>query len=117
MLIICEESLPEAYLVVLAPDSRPRPEAALARCLAQAAHSNRPAVWVDCRLLDTMSATAGRLLRHLHHCLRQRQAQLVLCHVSEALAGCLRAAGALPTAGFAVATGLDEAAHGRLLAR
>lgn len=76
---------------------------------------------VDCRLLDSLSATAGRLLHRLlhclHYCLRQRQAQLVLCHVSEALASCLRTAGAIPAAGFAVATGLDEAASGRLLAQ
>lgn len=116
MLIIYQALLPEAYLLVLASGGRPHAEAELARSLAQAASCNRPAVWVDCRLLDTLSATAGRLLRRLHHCLGQRQAQLVLCHVSEALAGCLRTSGAIPAAGFAIATSLDAAGSGRLLA-
>lgn len=114
MLVIHQALLPDAYLVVLASGTCPHAEAELAHSLAQAATCNRPAVWVDCRLLNTLSVTAGRLLRRLHHCLRQRQAELVLCHVSEDLANSLRTAGAIPTTGFAVADGLDEAADGRL---
>lgn len=110
MLIVHQELLPEAYLLVLASSSTAPTEAELAHYLGQAAQSNCPAVWIDCRLLDTLSPLAGRLLRRLHHCLRQRHAQLVLCRVSDGLAHCLRAIGAVPATGFMLADSLDEAA-------
>jgi hypothetical protein len=110
MLIVYQEELPEAYLLVLAAGGAVRPEAELAYHLGRAVQSGRLAVWIDCRLLDTLSPLAGRLLRRLHHCLRQRQAQLVLCRVSEGLASCLQAAGAVPGPGLVLADSLDEAA-------
>ncbi|GEM_PF-1402323 len=110
MLIVYQELLPEAYLLVLASNGAASAEAELAYHFGQAAQSGRPAVWIDCRLVDTFSPLAGRLLRRLHYCLRQRQAQLVLCRVSDGLAHCLQAAGAVPTTGFVLVNSLDEAA-------
>lgn len=110
MLLVYQELLSEAYLLVLASGGAALTEAELAHHLGQAAQSNCPAVWIDCRLLETLSPLAGRLLRRLHYCLHQRQAQLVLCRVSDGLAHCLRAAGAVPATGFVLADSFDEAA-------
>ena len=87
-MIVYHELLPEAYLLVLAADPTPgpAPEAELAAQLRQAARSDKPAVWVDCRLLPTLSRPAARLLWACHHRLRRRRARLVLCRVSEPLA-------------------------------
>ena len=87
-MIVHYELLPEAYLLVLAanPTPGPAPEAELAAQLRQAARSGKPAVWVDCRLLPTLSRPAARLLWACHHRLQRRRAQLVLCRVSEPLA-------------------------------
>jgi hypothetical protein len=64
-MIVYHELLPEAYLLVLAADPTPGlvPEAELAALLRQAARSGKPAVWVDCRLLPTLSRPAGALPR------------------------------------------------------
>ena len=85
MMIVYKELLPQAYLLVLAYDPTTS-DLALARQLACALRSGKPAVWVDCRLLTTFSATAIRLLHACHRSLQQRQAQLVLCRVPEHLA-------------------------------
>jgi hypothetical protein len=90
MLIVHHELLPEIYLLVLAPDPAAPSEFELAHHLGCAARSGKPAVWVDCRLVATMSATAARLLWACHHRLRQRGAQLVLCRVSATLEQLLR---------------------------
>jgi len=90
MLIVHHELLPEIYLLVLAPDPADASELELAHHLGCAARSGKPAVWVNCRLVDTMSATGAQLLWACHHRLRQRGAQLVLCRVSAALRQQLR---------------------------
>jgi anti-anti-sigma regulatory factor len=87
-MIVYHELLPEAYLLVLAADPKPGPvpEAELAAQLRQAVRSGKAAVWVDCRLLTTLSRPAARLLWACHHRLRRRCARLVLCRVSGPLA-------------------------------
>lgn len=106
MMIVYHELLPQAYVLVLAPDPAATSELELAQQLSHAVQSGKPAVWVDCRLLSTLSATAVRLLRACHHRLQRRQAQLVLCRVSAALARALRQA----SADLCLAPTFDEAA-------
>lgn len=111
MLIVHHELLPEIYLLVLAPDPATPSELELAHHLGCAARSGKPAVWVDCRLVDAMSATAARLLWVCHHRLRKRGAQLVLCRVSAPLAQQLNQhcpSGAAPD--LHLVNSLDEAA-------
>ena len=103
-MIVYHELLPQAYVLGLAPS--PALEGALAQQLRRAERSGKAAVWVDCRLLTSLSAGAVRLLHACHHRLRQRQAQLVLCRVSGALAGTLRQA----SADLGLAPTFDEAA-------
>lgn len=86
ILIVYQALLPDAYLLVLAPDPATASELELAQHLSAAAQSGQPAVWVDCRLLATVSATAARLLAACHYRLRQRGAELVLSRVSARLA-------------------------------
>ena len=109
-MIVYHELLPEAYLLVLAanPTPDPVPEAELAAQLHQAVRSNKPAVWVDCRLLPTLSRPAARLLWACHHRLRRRQARLVLCRVSETLAQALEQAHG-PASELCQVLSLDEA--------
>ena len=111
MLIVHHELLPEIYLLVLAPDPAAPSEFELAHHLSCAARSGKPAVWVDCRLVATMSATAARLLWACQYRLRRRGAQLVLCRVSAALAQQLRQHGPSGTApDLHLVDSLDEAA-------
>jgi len=86
MLIIHHEVLPDAYLLVVASDPATTSELELAQHLSAAAQSGKPAVWVDCRLLATLSPTAARLLAACHYRLQQRGAELVLGRVSAQLA-------------------------------
>ena len=86
MLIVHHELLPEIYLLVLAPDPASPSELELAHHLSCAVRSGKPAVWVDCRLVDMLSPTAARLLWACHYRLQRRGAHLVLCRVSAALA-------------------------------
>ncbi|GAA4502177.1 hypothetical protein GCM10023172_25170 [Hymenobacter ginsengisoli] len=85
MLIAYYELLPQAYLLVPAHDPTTS-ELPLAWQLRCAMRSGKRAVWVDCRLLHTLSATAIRLLHACHRRLQRQQAQLVLCHVPARLA-------------------------------
>ena len=85
MLIVYHELLPQAYLLILAHDPTTS-ELPLAWQLKRAMRSGKPAVWVDCRLLHTLSGTAIRLLLACHRCLQRRHAQLVLCRVPPYLA-------------------------------
>lgn len=71
MTVAYHDAFPEGYLLVLAPGEDP--EASLAHHLARACGSGKPAVWVDCRLLDTLSATATWLLWACQHRLQRRQ--------------------------------------------
>ncbi len=90
MLIIHHEVLSDAYLLVVAPDPATTSELELAQHLSAAAQSGKPAVWVDCRLLTTVSPTAARLLAACHYRLQQRGAELVLGRVSAQLARTLQ---------------------------
>lgn len=110
MLIVHQELLADSYLLVLAPDPANPSEIELAQQLSCAVRSGKPAVWVDCRLLHTMSATAVRLLCACHFRLRQRGAQLVLCRVSAALAQVLHQLCAGPEPAWQLVDSLDEAA-------
>lgn len=109
-MIVYHELLPEAYLLVLATDPTPgpAPEAELAAQLRQAVRSGKPAVWVDCRLLPTLSRPAARLLWACHHRLRRRHARLVLCRVSAALGEALAQAHG-PAGELCQVLSLDEA--------
>lgn len=106
MMIVYHELLPQAYVLGLAPDAASPSEQALAQQLSHAEHSGKAAVWVDCRLLTSLSARAIHLLHACHHRLRRRQAQLILCRVSGALAHTLRQA----SADWCLAPTFDEAA-------
>ena len=105
-MIAFRELLPTAYLLVLAPGPPDPREQALAHELRQAAGSGRAAVWVDCRLLPTLSCRAVRLLRAWHGRLRASHTRLVLCRVPEHLAQSLP-----PAAGPAQVFTLAEAAR------
>jgi hypothetical protein len=61
MLIVYHELLPQAYLLGLAPDPAATSERALAQHLRHALQSGKAAVWVDCRLLTSLSPAAVRL--------------------------------------------------------
>jgi hypothetical protein len=99
MLVIHHEALAEGYLLVLAPDPANPSVLELADYLRRACHSGKPAIWVDCRLLDTVSTVAAQLLWACHCRLRKRRIQLVLCRVSERLEQSLRQAIDRPTPG------------------
>jgi hypothetical protein len=109
MLVVYHELLPDIYLLILAPGSATGSELALAHHLSRAARSGKPAVWVDCRLLDTISPTAARLLWACHHRLQQRGAQLVLCSVSARLVERLNQLCTGPKADMCLVSSLDEA--------
>lgn len=83
MIVAYHEAFPAGYLLVLAPGKET--DAGLAHHLDRACRSGKPAVWVDCRLLNTVSATAAWLLWACQLRLRRRQARLVFCNVSAGL--------------------------------
>ncbi|WP_201980717.1 STAS domain-containing protein [Hymenobacter rubidus] len=83
MTTVYHELLPESYLLILAPSPSNAPEAALAHSLHCAKRSGKPAVWVDCSLLNSLSEEAAGLLWASHHELQQKHAQLVLVHVPD----------------------------------
>jgi hypothetical protein len=86
-MVIFHDILHERTVLVLASDtSHPGPaEAELARHLDQAYHSGRP-VWIDCRLLDAISAPTVWLLGACQRRLHRRRRPLVLCHVAPRVA-------------------------------
>jgi anti-anti-sigma regulatory factor len=103
MMIVHHELLPDSYLLILAADLADSSEQELARHLSYAARSDKPAVWVDCRLLDVLSTKAARLQR--------RNAQLILCRVSERLEQVLQRVGAHPASTLCLVPTLDDAAE------
>lgn len=111
MMVVYHEALPESYLLVLAPSSTDPWASELARYLGRACRSGKPAVWVDCRLLDTLPAAAARLLWASHLRLHRRHVQLVLCRVSEALEQTLRRVSAGPGPDLCLVPTLDDAAE------
>jgi anti-anti-sigma regulatory factor len=106
-MVLFHEKLPDGYLLVLAPDANATAltEAGLAEHLDRACRSGQP-VWVDCRLLDTVSATAAWLLWACHHRLRRRRMALVLCRVSQRVERVLREA--FQGADLCLAASLDD---------
>lgn len=83
MNVVYHELLPESYLLILAPGSPGGAEVALAHWLKRAQSSGRPAVWVDCGMLSSLSDEAMQLLWATHRQLLGQRAQLVLVHVSD----------------------------------
>jgi hypothetical protein len=63
MLVVYHEALSEGYLLILVPDPASPSIAELAHYLGQACGSGKPVVWVDCRLVDAVSAVAAQLLQ------------------------------------------------------
>jgi len=109
-MIICHELFPAGYLLALAPLATPTAEAELAAHLAHACRSGKPAVWVDCRLLQTLSATAAWLLWACQQRLHRRHARLVLCQVPAAVAHALHRTLAGASASLLLVPTLDDAA-------
>jgi len=102
-------AFPAGYLLVLAPGAGPAAAAGLAHHLDRACRSRKPAVWVDCRLLDALSATAARLLWACHRRLRRHRGRLVFCNVSARTEQALRRIFA--GADLCVVPTLDDAAQ------
>lgn len=108
-MVIYHDAFSSGYLVALAPDADVTTETELADHLAQACGSGRPAVWVDCRLLDTLSATAAWLLWSCQLRLRRRGVPLVVCQASERVQQVLHRTLAGVYSGLCQAQSLDEA--------
>ncbi len=83
MTIAYHELLPHSYLLILAPGANGEPETALDHWLKCAQRSGKPAVWVDCGMLSSLSDEAACLLWASHHELQKHHAQLVLVHVPD----------------------------------
>lgn len=109
-MLILHELFPTSYLLALAPSARPGSEAELAAHLAQACRSGKPAVWVDCRLLDSLTTTAAWLLWSCQQRLHRRHARLVLYRVSASVEHSLRRALAGTGAQLHIVPTLDDAA-------
>jgi anti-anti-sigma regulatory factor len=110
VMIIYHDVFPTSYLLALAPTAAATAEAKLAAHLACACRSGKPAVWVDCRLLDTLSATAAWLLWACQQRLHRRHARLVLCQVPAAVERALRSTLAGTGAHLLIVPTLDDAA-------
>ena len=112
VMIVHHELFPAGYLLALAPTTAAAttPETELEAYLAHACRSGKPAVWVDCRLLDTLSTTATWLLWACQQRLQRRHARLVLYRVSDAVERCLRHALAGTGAHLLIVPTLDDAA-------
>ncbi len=110
-MVICYETLPASYLLALATAAAPATAGTdLAAHLARACRSGKPAVWVDCRLLDTLSATEAWLLWSCQQRLARRGARLVLCQVPAGVAQLLRRTLANAGESLLLAPTLDDAA-------
>lgn len=106
-MVIFHEALPDGYLLVLAPDAAALAEDELADHLDRACRSGKSAVLVDCRLLETVSATAVWLLWACYRRLHRRRVPLVLCSVSKCVERALRQA--FRSTDLCLASSLDEA--------
>ena len=109
-MLILHELFPSSYLLALAPSASPASEAELAAHLAHACRSGKSAVWVDCRLLDTLTATAAWLLWSCQQRLHRRHARLVLYRVSAAVEQTLRRTLACTGTQLHIVPTLDDAA-------
>ena len=79
MRVVYREAFSNRYLVTLVPSDIPE-DAGLAAHWDRACHSRKINVWIDCRLIRTLSTTVTQLLRTCQYHLRHRQARLVLCN-------------------------------------
>ncbi|TGE06196.1 STAS domain-containing protein [Hymenobacter fodinae] len=109
-MIACYQLLPTSYLLALAPTAVTTAETELAAHLSHACLSGKPAVWIDCRLLETVSPTAAWLLWACQQRLHRRKARLVLCQVSGAVKRTLRHTLASTGAHLMMVPTLDDAA-------
>lgn len=109
-MVICHEPFPASYLLALAPATAATADTNLAAHLARACRSGKPAVWVDCRLLDTLSATAAWLLWSCQQRLHRHHARLVLCQVPAAVERALQRTLAGTGANLLIVPTLDDAA-------
>ncbi|MBF9236524.1 hypothetical protein I2I05_03860 [Hymenobacter sp. BT683] len=83
MTTVYHELLPDSYLLLLTPGKPADPEYALDYSLRCACRSGRPAVWVDCELVDALSTEAARTLLDYHDKLLAQHKQLVVVHASD----------------------------------
>lgn len=109
-MVVYHESLPTSYLLVLAPNTTGSLERDLAHHLREACRCGKPAVWVDCRLLDRLSVVSARMLWASHLRLHRRGVRLVLCRVSECLKQALGQVRANPDPDLNLVATLDDAA-------
>jgi anti-anti-sigma regulatory factor len=116
MTTVYQELLPESYLLILAPGGPDGAEVALADSLHCAQHSGRPAVWVDCSLLNHLSKEAAQMLCAINHELSKHHTELVLVHVPERVKNELLDQASGPPLCI-VATLLDAAQHTREFTR
>ena len=72
------EAFLDRYLITLVPSDIPE-GAGLAARWDLAHRSRKIDVWIDCRLVRTLSTTVTQLLRTCQYHLRHREARLVLC--------------------------------------
>ncbi|UOQ51216.1 hypothetical protein [Hymenobacter cellulosivorans] len=70
-------------MLVLAPSRQEKDELKLTRALHRASRSPKKAIWVDCSLLDHLSAEAIDLLLAYAYMLHCQERRLVLCHVPD----------------------------------
>lgn len=83
MTTVYHESLPESYLLLLTPGNSADPELALDHSLKCACRSGKAAVWVDCELVDGLSAEAIGILWRYHYQLQEQHMKLVMVHASD----------------------------------
>lgn len=85
MNVVYHELLPHSYLLILAPGPTHKSKADLGHWLECAQRSGKPAVWVDCSMLHSLSDEAARLLWAAHYQLQEQHVQLVLVHLADAV--------------------------------
>ncbi|TGE20218.1 hypothetical protein E5J99_01255 [Hymenobacter elongatus] len=86
MLDVHRELLPNVFLLILSPDiATLTTEVKLTRALHRASRSDRPAVIVDCGLVERLTQEAVDLLLAYAFVLRAQSRRLVLCHVPDAM--------------------------------
>ena len=81
MLVVYHEVYSDRYLITLVPSDIPE-DAGLVAHWDRAGRSRKIDVWIDCRLVRTLSTTVTQLLRTCQYHLRHREARLVLCNAS-----------------------------------
>lgn len=109
MLLVYHEELPTGYLLAVASCYGHPAEAELPGFLRRICRSDKQYIWMDCRLLETLTAQTVRQLQALHLRLWRRGGQLVLCRVSQALAQGLAQAQVAATPSPCIVPTLDEA--------